>query len=133
MSFIELPGLNNVREKTHAPEGSYGLIVENAKVNDKEGKHTLMVVLSFDGHQEEYENVFHHMSLPGSDDDADKRDFKLRMIRRFTSAFNVPIDDNGFNVEAFLGCAGTVRVGVQEYPEGSGRMSNTLILPKFTD
>ncbi len=101
MPFIDM-NLDDVRERTAAPEGTYTLVIEEASLEEsKSGKPMIRVILSFEGHTE-FDNVWHYLSLPAAEDEPKSSDFKRLMLKRFLHHFNIP-SDGGFNTEDFLG------------------------------
>ena len=122
MSFITLAGLGDATEKKVAPEGEYDLCIINAKMNEKEGKHSIMVVIEVEG-EPDVANVFNYIGLPGEDDD--QAEFKLLLAKRFFHQFGIEMD-NGVELEQFVGSRSRGKLTQSEYPEGSGQMKNDL-------
>jgi len=126
MSFIELPGLADVKEKYAAAEGLYDLCITSAKVTEKEGKHNIQTILTIEGPGDvsTYANVFHYLSLPGGDDDADKKATKLLFLARFLGQFGIDAS-SGLETEQMVGSrASACKLTQEEYPEGSGLTNN---------
>ena len=117
MSFFELPGLNEVKEKYAAPEGTYDLRIISAKVNQKDGKTNVQCVLEIEGN-DDYANVFHYLSMPGPDDDADKKEAKMLFMARFLNQFSVDAS-NGLETEQLVGSTATGCKLTQEEYEGN--------------
>lgn len=122
MSFIELTGLDDATEKKVAAEGEYELCIINAKMTEKDGKHSIMVVLEVEG-EPDIANVFNYIGLPGEDDD--QAEFKLLLAKRFFSQFSIDMN-NGVDLEQFVGSRSLGKLTQEEYPEGSGQLKNTL-------
>ena len=117
MSFFELPGLNEVKEKYAAPEGQYDLCIVSAKVNEKEGKTNVQCILEIEG-SDEYANVFHYLSMPGPEDDADKKQAKMLFMARFLNQFGIDAS-NGLETEQLVGSRATGCQLTQEEYEGN--------------
>ena len=122
MSFITLTGLEDASEKKVAPEGEYELCIIVAKMNEKEGKHSIMTVIEVEG-EPDVANVFNYIGLPGEDDD--QAEFKLLLAKRFFNQFGIEMN-NGVELEQFVGSRSKGRLIQEEYPEGSGLLKNTL-------
>lgn len=120
MSFIQLPGLNDVRPPEVHPEGRVGLVILDAKPKEKEGKMGINCLMGIDEpHPEpgrEWSNFFHYISLPTKDDDAEKVKTKLRMIKQFCVQFGVPTDD-GFDPAQVIGSRGEGNIVVEDYQD----------------
>ena len=131
MSFIELPGIEDVQEKKILKEGRYNLVITSnptARRNEKTGKDNLLVVLAVEG-EPDAANILYNLSLPGAQDENEARSFKLLQIKRFCHAFGISLD-NGLNTEEFAGCsAKDIMVKQDEYPKDSGQIKNVMNLP----
>ncbi|KKK65662.1 hypothetical protein LCGC14_2971870, partial [marine sediment metagenome] len=93
-----------------------------AKMNEKEGKHSIMTVIEVEG-EPDVANVFNYIGLPGEDDD--QAEFKLLLAKRFFNQFGIEMN-NGVELEQFVGSRAKGRLIQEEYPEGSGLLKNTL-------
>lgn len=124
MSFIELPGINDVKEPTLAPEGMYDLIIVRAQIRQKDGKSNILVALEFEDKSFDYADVLHNISLPAAEDDPEKRKTKLLFAKRFFHQFGVPFE-GGIDLEALPGCRGRAKVKGDEY---EGKQKNVLDL-----
>jgi hypothetical protein len=129
MSFLELSGLDEVTEKKTVPEGPYDLVVTanpKAKKNEESGKVNLLVVLAIEGHSEAA-NIMHNLALPGAEDEAETKKFKLLMIKRFCHHFKIPTNGGQINTDSFAGArASQIPLVKDEY---QGVVSNKLKLP----
>lgn len=125
MGFLDIGGLQDVEEKKIVPEGRYPLTIQSAAVkrNDNTGKENILCILSVQGVQN-VSDIFHYISIPVQDDDADKRNFKLLMLKRFMVQFGIDFS-GGINTEQFPGHMAECNVTVEEY---QGRRSNKLVL-----
>lgn len=125
MGFIDLPGVDDVREPQIAPEGRYSLIVESAQVrkNENSGKTNVLVALGFDG-EPDFANILHNLALPHEDDTSEGRKFKLLQIKRFGHQFGITVD-GGINTEEFSGSTAECNVKIDEY---QGQKKNILQL-----
>ncbi len=120
MSFFELPGLNDVKERYPVPEGVYDLCITSAKANEKDNKINIQCILEIEG-EPEASSVFHYLSMPGPDDDADKKKAKMLFIARFLNQFGINAE-NGLETEQMVGSRATAcRLTLEEY---EGNMSN---------
>ena len=119
MSFIDMPGLSEVKDAYAAPEGLYDLCIVSAKVTEKDGKTNIQCILEIEG-GEDYANVFHYVSLPGGDDDADKKKAKMLFARRFFVQFGIGTDD-GIETEQMVGARATACKLSQQEWEGTPR------------
>jgi hypothetical protein len=129
MSFIELPGINEVQEKVVVPEGLYDLVITSnpsPKKNETSGKTNLLCVLAIDG-KPDAANVMHNLSLISADDEDETKKFKLLQIKRFCHWFGIDISD-GLNTENFAGSRSlkSMPLIVEEY---KGELKNTMRLP----
>lgn len=133
MTFIALTGLNDVRAPEVHPEGRTPLCIVDAKITEKDGKTNVRVILEIEeGHPtagSSYGNVFHYVSLPNSNDDADKVQTKLRMAKQFFVQFGIPFDD-GLDVESMVGCRADGNLVVEEYEGVPGNKLKTDPLPR---
>jgi len=119
MSFIQLSGIEGTHEPKVAPEGEYDLCIINAKMNEKEGKHSIMTVLEIEG-EPDYGNVFHYVALPGENDE--NATTKLLFAKRFFTQFGIDMD-GGVELEQFVGSRAVGRLIQDEY---EGQLKNVL-------
>jgi len=123
MSFFELPGLSDVKEKYPVAEGMYDLCIISTKVNEKEGKTNIFCVLEIEG-QPDAANVLHNVSMIGPDDDDDKKKAKMLFLARFLHQFGINADA-GLETEQMVGSRATAcKLTQEEYPENSGQIKN---------
>lgn len=122
MTFIEMPGLDDAKEAKVAPEGLYDLCIVSARINDKDGKKSILTTIEIEG-EPDYANVFHYIALPHESDEDDKRKFKNLMAKRFLHQFGVPME-GGVDMEQLVGCRASGAKLVQE--EYEGNLSNKL-------
>lgn len=135
MSFVDLPGLDEVSEKEPAPGGKeYLLSVENVTRYTKEpaGNEVIKLSLSFVEHPE-YRRFTHYLSLPGPADDAQKVADKLLMLKRFLSLAHIKVD-GGFAEEDLYGANFASMVEQEETidqktDKPTGRFQNKLVVP----
>jgi hypothetical protein len=133
MSFIQLHGIADVKEAKHVPEGRYPLIVTSAQLKDSkkedDAQNILCILEVEDSIDPKPAPVFHYVALPRGKD-AMKDQQMLLMAKRFFVQFDIPID-NGIELEQITGCRADGFLKVEEYPEGSGNMKNTLQLDRL--
>jgi len=123
--------LNDVQEPKPVPNGRYALTIASAEQGvSKNGNDQIRVSIGIEGHLDA-PNVTHYISIPGKADEKQKADFKLLMLKRFLTAFNIPFDDNGFSVDSFIGARAECELTLSE-PDDGGNIYNRLMLPKVT-
>lgn len=127
--FINM-ALSDAKEPTVAPEGEYELLIEKAEhyQSKHSGNYSVRCIIGFTEHPE-FQNIFHYVSLPGSEDAADKVSIKLLMAKRFLTTFGIAHEEDGFNVEDFVGATGTMFVKAEV--DNEDRESNSISLPKL--
>jgi hypothetical protein len=130
MSFIQIK-LGNIKEPTIAPEGRYSLAVTDVKGVMKESGYSVRARISFVDHKE-YRAFTHFISLPASDDDKDKAEFKSLMLKRFLSLINCPYSEDGFEEGDMLGCQFKGEVYTTE-PNEDNQVFNALRLPRIQE
>lgn len=132
MSFIQMTGIDQASEPQPMPEAEYRMMVLGPGVLDEIGQNktpALVFKLGFIEHPEA-QNVRLTIWMPKPDDDAQKRNFKTLMLRRFLEAFQIPYDANGFNPEDAAGAEATVLVKLGE-PNEQNMQYNEIVLPKL--
>ena len=122
MSFIEMPGMEDVKEAVPVPEGLYDLCITDATLVNKDGKNSIRVILEIEG-QDDASNIFHHVGLPNEDDDAEKKKTKMLFAKRFFGQFKIKID-GGVEMESLVGSRASACKVVQD--EWEGTMRNNL-------
>lgn len=133
MGFINMD-LGGAVEPKPVPGGTkYDLVITEQEPhhNDKSGKDSIKVTIGIVGH-EDAPNIRQFLSLPHQTDTDTTRNFKLLMIKRFLSAFNIPYEDNGFNPEDLPGAKGFIELGLSTTDDGK-YTQNELVLPKLKD
>lgn len=135
MSFIQFANkFSEVKEKRPVARAVYDLrVVEALEHSSKEsGKPSILVKLEVEG--EDAPIIWEYLSLPTSEDDEDKVNNKMRRIARFLSAFNIPHEEAGFNIEDFFGATGRCEVILTDpADEQDGESRNKVLLPKLKD
>lgn len=126
--FIEMNLSNTAEPKPVAP-GRYALTVSTAVF--REAKRDIQVSIGINDHVDA-PNISHYISLPKTEDDASKANFKQLMLKRFLKQFGIPFNDSqGFNVEDFAGAtSASVQVNLSE-PDDAGAVYNRLQLDKL--
>ena len=121
--------LNEIQESRPVPNGKYDLIIVTADtMKSQKGADMIKCSLAIEGH-DDAPNVSHFISLPdGSDLDKDK--FKGLMLKRFLTTFDIPFDENGFDIDAFAGQKAEAELTLSE-PDDSGNIYNRLQLPRL--
>ena len=136
MAFIEVKGLGDDYEDYPVPEGEYPLRVEGIKEQKAKDGVSDQVMCMIDVTDPDYPNsatIFHYLTFPSEQDDADKRRTKMQMNTRFLKKFRVKFEKTGFNAEDIVGAEATVLLNQKEFPENSGIMRNNLVLPQVQE
>lgn len=129
MPRLEL-NLKDVQEAKPVSGGKrYSLTISEAEF--REEKNDIRISIGIDDHLDA-PNVSHFCSLPKSDDDDRKAQFKALMMKRFLVAFNIPHDDDGFDVEDFPGATAELELRLSD-PDDNGNVYNRLVLPRLKD
>lgn len=142
MSFIELGDeFGSTSEPKVAPEGrQFDLVcrnVEEVRKNDRLAGYR--VDINIEGESEDYQTIFHHVSLPNRELDQQRDEekghppgtttrTKLLMLKRFLTAFNVPFEATGFNPADIQGARARLNLTQEVY---NNRRSNRLALPEL--
>ena len=128
MSFIEV-AIADAKAPEVQPEGVYDLVIEKADMYKKDGstKTSVRCIIGFDG-VPGAASIFHYQSLPGPDDDSEKVNNKLLMLKRFLEAFYIPFEGNGFAVEDCVGARG--RFFITQEPDQNNIPRNVLTFKK---
>lgn len=135
MAFITVP-MDKGKEQTVAPEGEYEMVVRKVITDkpSKAGKPMIRCLMAFVG-RPDLSPFTHFINLPVPEDSEDMVAARVRDVRRFCSAFNVPVHDNGFDSDDLPGASGWCRVSVETVERGSGETfeSNRLLLPRVKE
>jgi len=131
MSFIELTGLNEVKEPELAPEGEYDLRIGFADDYIKEGTKKMIVrcSIAIEGHPE-YAAFNHWTVVYDPEDDDDQRKMRALRTARFLTLFNVPFE-NGFEVEDLFGATAVNVFVTQSEEDDQGNTYNELRVPRM--
>jgi hypothetical protein len=139
MPFIQAP-IADAKEDELVPEGGYELRIADVQDKDsKKGDAMLQIMIEVTNPPAQIQApapIFHYVSLPNEKDDAKTTQYKLKMIRRLLSVFNVPFEDNGFNSDDLNGATGTCLVIQQEImrdDKPTGEYMHAIRLPKFAN
>lgn len=138
-TFIPV-NLDEVQEQHAAPQGIYHLQITDAKEgqtgpnSQTPGAPQLIFTIGFADPDVDAPTIRHYVSLPHEGDDATKQANKLRMLKRFLVAFNIPYSSDGIDSEAIcfeaIGKDADIEV-LQGDPDASGNVYNRLNLPKL--
>lgn len=130
MPRIEV-NLKDVHEPKPVPGGKrYALTISEAEF--REEKNDIRVSIGIDDHLDS-PNVSHYISLPKAEDDEGKAAFKARMLKRFLVAFNIPHDEDGFEIEDFAGAQAEIELTLSDPDKETGAVYNRLRLPRLAD
>jgi len=122
--------LKDIHEPKPVPGGKrYALTISEATF--REEKNDIRISIGIDDHLDS-PNVSHFCSLPKAEDDEGKAAFKARMLKRFLVAFNIPHDEDGFEVEDFPGATAELELGLSD-PDENGNVYNRVKLPRLSD
>ena len=127
MSFINLEGdITKIKDPETVPEGIYDLAITKVmeKKSDQGDLTGLNLIIDVVGYVDAAP-VFHHVSLPVEGDDEEKANFKLRFLKKFLEAFDIPFDKKGFDEASLMGAQGKCKLKLDEY---QGQVSNKIIL-----
>jgi len=132
--FIPMDGYGNVKEAgLIETEDTYPLIVKSAeKKLHANGMNYIQVIVEVQGQEDAVKGIFVNLWLPMPDDDAEKKKFKMLMIRRFCGplAFDIP-GDGGVNPADFVGAQADLPVIKSFYKNKMGQEvpQNEIIIP----
>lgn len=154
MTFIDLPGLDDVQELRLAEEGHYPLIIVGAEEYKKTQTgervaadyvgtdivgHNIQLTIVFEG-EPELQSFRHWLVLPLETDDDETQKRKLRMLKRNLTLMDIQFE-NGFDSMSLEGTQFDANVMLesmtdregQEMTDDSGnpRMQNRLRVPRF--
>lgn len=134
MAFIDMK-LGEVQEPKCVPGGQrYNLTIADAKINPPKSADkgaTIEVNIGINEHPTS-PNVRHFISLPRAGEKPSTTEFKKLMLKRFLVQFNIPHNDDGFEVADFAG-ATTNALLSETSPDDStqGVIYNRLELDKL--
>ena len=113
MGFIEA-AIAEAKEREAVPEGPYDVVIASAEMHrsDTSGKDSVRCILNIP-EQPDAAGIFHYIALPHSDDDDEKRNMKLVMMKKFLELLHVPFEGNGFDTDDLIGAAGRVFLNVE--------------------
>ena len=117
MSFLDY-NLNDVPELTALPDGQeYELRILECEVKTSAAGNP-MVITRFDVPSEpNSKGITHVMMLPTQADDEKKRNGRLRALKMFCEAFDIPTDGGIELGENVVGNTGWAILGIEDSPE----------------
>lgn len=137
MSFIEMTGLDQVKEPEIAPEGDYRLVIGTAEVKpskrtNRVGINTRLEFMD----NPDYAPLYHGVWLPMEGDEEKTKEILMRNVRRFLEMFEIPFDANGFDASGWEGKQADDAHVVQEMvtdenDNETGDVRNSLVLKKL--
>ncbi len=140
MTFIAV-NLDEAQEPKPAAIGRYNLTVTSCEdtvsgeKSKRPGSPMFKVNLGFVD-EPNTPNIMLFLSLPHEDDTASSGQFKMLMLRRFLSLFNVPYSSEGIDTERMandiLGATANCEVGLS-VPNDNGDVYNTVVIPKLRE
>lgn len=138
MTFIPV-NFDEAVEATPAAAGRYNLQITTAEVvktgpNSKvPGSPQFRVGIGFTD-EPNTPNVTQFISLPNEQDDPNKAQFKVLMLKRFLTLFNVVYDPSGIDTEKMamdmVGATAQAEVTLTE-PDENGNVYNRLVVPRL--
>lgn len=135
MPFISV-ALNDAKEPEAVPEGPYDLrIVKHSdEPSKKSGNPMTTVYIKIE--DAAYPNaslVRHWLVPPANDTPADQRMMRTLDIKRFLTAFGVPMQGEGFDSDDLDGATASQIMLTQEEDEESGNVYNRIRLPRLKE
>lgn len=123
--------LSATSEPKPVVNGVYDLTIATCEEGKsrQQGKPQLVCYVGIDAHPTA-PNIRHTISLPAEGDTANSKEFKMLLMKRFLTAFKIPFDANGFDVESFPGAKAKLEVRLGE-PNDSGDSYNEIVIPKM--
>ena len=145
MSFIELEGMNDLKEPTLAPDGEYALMITSAELKDSRnspGRGVIHCRIEFEDH-DDYQSFMHWVALPSRQLDIDqnpdgpeegqkKYNRMMLGVKRFLTLFNVPME-NGFNVEELSGARTVAGVTQEAREDDESQINQRLVVPRVKE
>lgn len=141
MPFVELNGMNDLKEPTLAPDGDYNLAITSAEayVNDK-GRDVIKTRIEFEDHPE-YAGFYHWVALPNMKLDVDehpegpeegkKKYERMQLgVKRFLEQWGIPYD-NGFATEDLNGARTHAYVTIEARDDDPTKSNQRLITPRL--
>lgn len=138
MTFIPV-NFDEAIEAQPASAGTYNLQITSAEVaktgpNSKvPGSPQFRVSIGFPD-EANTPNLTQFISLPNEQDDPDKAQFKVLMLKRFLTLFNVPFASDGIDTEKMamdmVGATARAEVTLTE-PDDNGNVYNRLVVPRL--
>lgn len=123
MGILDDLDLENVPELQAVPEGEYEVRIMDASdyISKASGHNMIKVVLEIVG-EPNAETIYHYITLPQVDDDEKKRNGKLRRIKEFLTAFDLPQQSE---YSDWVGKTAWALIG-QEVDDRTGSPRNTV-------
>lgn len=141
MTYIAL-NVNDAEEQRPAPKGKYelqitGVVVgQTGEQSKNPGCPTYKVSLGFTDLSLNAPNISHWVTLFNENDSAESTAFKKLLFKRFLSAFNVYVSDEGFDVDQLamelVGQTANLEVGLSP-PNDNGDVYNNVVFPKLKE
>jgi hypothetical protein len=131
MTFIE-HALPDVEAFPPVPDGKYRLRISDAQ-EQKSRKGDDMIVVSFaiEGAPKGCSfKVRHWFGLPGKDTSAERRQMQLLDLKRFLTAFHLPVQGGEIDLSEWIGSDGSALL-TQEVHEETGQVFNRIRFPRL--
>ena len=126
MPFIEA-AIKDAKESVAVPEGEYDLRIVGVYDQVEENGFVICNVAIESGDHPNAALIRYFLNVPQNDDEPQKTSFKLLMMKRFLSAFEVPFEDTGFNTDDLEGATATL--GLKQRSVDKDKQGNTLSVP----
>lgn len=140
MTYIPVNFDDAVEPKPASP-GRYNLQITKCDIaktgpNSKNpGSPQFKVTLGF-ADEPNVPNLTQFISLPNEDDKPETANFKVLLLKRFLSLFNVSYDRGGIDTEKMsmdmVGCSANSEVSLTD-PDDSGNVYNRLVVPRIAN
>lgn len=123
MPFINSKAASAVEPQTQ-PEGVYDLVIKKADIHrgKESGKDSLRIIIGIEG-VANAADFFHYVPLVHEGDNEEKVHNKELMQKRFLTLFNIPLGDDGFSTDDFIGAVGRGYLKVEADNNGIDRNS----------
>lgn len=140
MGFINVEGMDDVREERAVKEDAYDLRIHEVVDTDKSGepltsesgRDMIRCMILIEGNAgEDAAPIFHYLTFPRPDDEPRTRKMMIRNIKRFLHIFGVTWGAGGFDASDLEGATADKVVLRQE--EYDGVMRNVIQVPRLPE
>ncbi len=135
MPFIPV-NLNDAREPKPVPIGKYDLTILNCEeAKSKNNKDQYVVTIAIDGH-DDAPPLKHYISLPMETDEAASMQYKVLLLKRFTTLFKVQVAVGGLDTAVLAAELVNARANAKladGKDKADARTFNRLQVPRLKD